>query len=142
MLLLRRAGLWAPPAACVFRAALFSRKKVQKLCARVFSFVREYGMIKSTAFHIPQKSPCDFCGSPESPQSPQVRRCVPRGLTARLASPLPTKIADAIFVGSPGSLKRFLREPYDSLSHGVSSTTPPSCLRQDTSPYTGEAKMR
>ena len=32
-----------------------------------------------------------------------------------------------------------LREPYCSLSHGVSSTTPPSCLRQDTSPYTGEA---
>ena len=27
-----------------------------------------------------------------SPQSPQVRRCVPRGLTARLASPLPTHL--------------------------------------------------
>ena len=44
--------------------------------------------------------PASLCSAPSravetalsSPQSPFVRRCVPRGLTARLASPLPTHL--------------------------------------------------
>ena len=39
------------------------------------------------------RSEAELCeGTPSSPQSHQVRRCVPRGLIARLASPLPTNL--------------------------------------------------
>ena len=50
-----------------------------------------------------------------SPQSPQIRRCVPRGLTARLASPLPTHLlricAGALYFTPSG------KEPRGMMKH-------------------------
>ena len=88
-------GMGGRPCVCAFWGALRRKggRGLRALRGRDDSFRLVHGINNPSVRLVPRLTPsCAVETALSSPQSQHVRRCVPRGLTARLASPLPTHL--------------------------------------------------